>query len=571
VKDFLSNYKIFQKGSSRPVIHIQDFKNDLEHSNKIILENLKKTSKSKPPVEDCFTLQVKTSPEPVLKPVKTNSNLLDDLKILTFQSKTQKSKPSSKDLSKISKDLGRMVNHFRTSDLLSVLIKIQEFEISTKDLKDFKLTKIMKILIFSLENRKGDTLNDLSKIMKFIYAQWKVNIAKKDLQLAYQLDGLKETLEDFEKNLKKSLVSVEDLKNNEKICEFDEKSNDFDENSHDSDENSEFEENFDDYNEESYDSDRDSFDLDEKDSSFDEKEVLSDDDRFSKKVFTKNRFQCENIGFHKKSDETSQESKKKNQEDSLTPKKIFEIKKIEPCSDLLKVKNNDFLIPPRVDLTLESKITLVNYMEIVMPQPIRMYQPAITSEKSEYYNILKTTEETSKETSKVTPFSPQPMKTNEILEENQDLHQISPNLSNQVKDQLEAESRENSMRRTREKIRKNFSEKNAKVPRKKAEIFNEKTKKAKKSEKNQKLEKKIDEPFFDLSLQQAAIKEILKVFLEKNFTLEKSEKLSVMIEENLRKKDPSMGEKYKKLAKIMLKDIKTLDNQSFDHICASLV
>ena len=64
---------------------------------------------------------------------------------------------------------------------------------------------------------------------------------------------------------------------------------------------------------------------------------------------------------------------------------------------------------------------------------------------------------------------------------------------------------------------------------------------------------------------------VYKILLENGFDEDKAQELSSVIEQNIRSKDPTFGEKYQKLARIMIKEIKTLDKHSFEEVCASLV
>lgn len=71
--------------------------------------------------------------------------------------------------------------------------------------------------------------------------------------------------------------------------------------------------------------------------------------------------------------------------------------------------------------------------------------------------------------------------------------------------------------------------------------------------------------------QEKVCKMVYKILLENGFDEGKAQELSSVIEQNIRSKDPTFGEKYQKLARIMIKDIKTLDKHSFEVVCASLV
>jgi len=70
-------------------------------------------------------------------------------------------------------------------------------------------------------------------------------------------------------------------------------------------------------------------------------------------------------------------------------------------------------------------------------------------------------------------------------------------------------------------------------------------------------------------LRQGVIKMVKKVLGGNGFDNIEAEKLAVTIEEGLSKRDPDVDEKYKLLARAMLKDIKHLDKHSFEKVCAS--
>jgi hypothetical protein len=70
-------------------------------------------------------------------------------------------------------------------------------------------------------------------------------------------------------------------------------------------------------------------------------------------------------------------------------------------------------------------------------------------------------------------------------------------------------------------------------------------------------------------LRQGVIKMVKKVLGRNGFDNIEAEKLAVTIEDGLSKRDPDVDEKYKLLARAMLKDIKHLDKHSFEKVCAN--
>jgi len=68
----------------------------------------------------------------------------------------------------------------------------------------------------------------------------------------------------------------------------------------------------------------------------------------------------------------------------------------------------------------------------------------------------------------------------------------------------------------------------------------------------------------DPDLRKKACRKICKVLEKNRFGKNEAQKLAINIEKNLRKKDPSMSEQYKRFFNMMLKDIKQLDWESYD-------
>jgi len=80
-----------------------------------------------------------------------------------------------------------------------------------------------------------------------------------------------------------------------------------------------------------------------------------------------------------------------------------------------------------------------------------------------------------------------------------------------------------------------------------------------KSEENNTLEKKSEWPYvYDKKLRKNVCWKIFKVLEQKDFDTQTAQELAITIEENLRKKDPSMSGYYRNLFRKMIRDIKYL-------------
>lgn len=66
------------------------------------------------------------------------------------------------------------------------------------------------------------------------------------------------------------------------------------------------------------------------------------------------------------------------------------------------------------------------------------------------------------------------------------------------------------------------------------------------------------------NLRKQACQKIVKILMQNRFEQEKARELTLIIENNLRKKDPSMQTQYRRFFKAMIKDIRKLDRDSFD-------
>jgi hypothetical protein len=71
------------------------------------------------------------------------------------------------------------------------------------------------------------------------------------------------------------------------------------------------------------------------------------------------------------------------------------------------------------------------------------------------------------------------------------------------------------------------------------------------------------EKVHDPELREKVHNKVVEILMENGFDGKESERLARSIENNIRKRDPSMKEVYQKLVKRMIRDIRTLDKRAF--------
>ncbi|CAG9326716.1 unnamed protein product [Blepharisma stoltei] len=73
-----------------------------------------------------------------------------------------------------------------------------------------------------------------------------------------------------------------------------------------------------------------------------------------------------------------------------------------------------------------------------------------------------------------------------------------------------------------------------------------------------------DDSVANPDLRKLACRKIIKILMQNRFERNKAEELTLIIENNLRKKDPSMKSQYRRFFKMMIKDIRNLNRENYD-------